>query len=87
MTEISPERFYLWKQDPVTVAFMANLIKARDEKLKEMLDPNVIRADNGRLLQHEWLGGLDVIEQILAISYSDICVINGNEENVDVDII
>ena len=87
MEIISAERFHIWKQDPVTLAFMENLVKARDIKQKEMLDPNVIRAENSRLTQHEFLGGLDVIEQILSITFEDLELPNDNEENENVRIV
>lgn len=70
--EVSIEKFHNWKHDPVTVAFMNKLKWIKEFKKQELFDPETIRSENALLLQREYLGGIDIIDLILNITYPDL---------------
>jgi hypothetical protein len=81
--EISQQNFYNWKHDPVTVEVMNVLQSVRDETLKEMVSPSLIRSDICQQRLMECLGALNVIDQILSLSFEDLQT-EGDIENVNV---
>ena len=84
--DVSIEKFHNWKHDPVTKQFMDKLRWIKEYKKQEILDPDTIRSDNGRYLQHEYLGGVDIIDLILNITYPELKIPN-YEEDEDVNIV
>lgn len=81
---ISPDKFYSWKHDPVTVKLMEKLKWFKEFKKQELLSPNVIRSEQSLLLQREYLGSLDMLDLLLDLRLEDLFIPEEDIKNVDI---
>ena len=76
---ITPEQFYAWKQDLVTVAVRAKFKWMKDQSKEKIF--NTIRDSDSILMQREYIGAMDIIDLLLELEVDDLhTVVDESEE-------